>query len=240
MSKIKPTLHKPKKYHWWYRWIRSISWFSFRYYWFVWILFLGSLIPLIWCLNNRIETKQCKSIAPQIIENIHKELATCCACHADTMPTRKNPKDSVAVDCPDRILAFQVCNSNRVKDDNFEVYLNGTKIGELDLNSNDLVGSVFLATTNQAIKIKNADFICPVSKVKTYYFDPSIVNYGKNTIYLKNVKRNNNGNEGTIEIRNYLLEGNFLSSPCKVKNLTYTGATGAEFKKVFHYTRCCE
>ena len=68
------------KKKWWHRWIRSISWFSFRHYWFVWIIFLGALIPLIWCLKKPSPSETCKSIAPQIIENINKELSDCCAC----------------------------------------------------------------------------------------------------------------------------------------------------------------
>jgi hypothetical protein len=68
------------KQKWWYRWIRTLNWFSFRYYWFVWLLFIGTLIPLIWCLSQPTKTNECRTIAPKIIENIHKELSDCCAC----------------------------------------------------------------------------------------------------------------------------------------------------------------
>jgi hypothetical protein len=43
-------------------------------------MFIGSLIPLIWCLKQPATTAECVSIAPKIIENIHKELNDCCAC----------------------------------------------------------------------------------------------------------------------------------------------------------------
>ena len=174
-----------------------------------------------------------------LMRKIDRDLENCCDCKLP-IPTHREPEDTFAVDCPDRVLAFQVCNSNRAKDDNFFVFLNGTKIGELDLNTDDLVGSVFLATYDHSIEIKDADFVCPLDKVKTYYFDPRLVNYGNNTILLKNVQRNNNGNAGTIEIRNYLLKGNLLSSPCTVENMNYSPANGQDFLINFNYTRCCE
>ena len=33
---------------WWYRCIRSMNWFSFRYWWFNWLVFLGCIF-LFWC-----------------------------------------------------------------------------------------------------------------------------------------------------------------------------------------------
>jgi hypothetical protein len=73
-------MNQLKRKKWWVRWIRSISWFAFRYYWFVWLMFIGSLIPLIWCLKQPAKSAECVSIAPKIIENIQKELNDCCAC----------------------------------------------------------------------------------------------------------------------------------------------------------------
>lgn len=73
-------MNQLKRKKWWVRWIRSISWFAFRYYWFVWLMFIGLLIPLIWCLKEPAKTSECVSISPEIIENIHKELNDCCAC----------------------------------------------------------------------------------------------------------------------------------------------------------------
>jgi hypothetical protein len=76
--------------------------------------------------------------------------------------------------------------------------------------------------------------------MKVYYFDPSIVKYGSNTIRMQNIKMNGNGNRGDIQIRNYLLNGNELSSPCKVKNLEYAIPDGGNRSIKFTYTRCCE
>ena len=125
-------------------------------------------------------------------------------------------------------------------DDNFEVFLNGVSIGFLDLGKNDLVGSVFIASTNRRLQVTEPDFVCPMSKMKVYYFDSNIVKYGKNTIFLKNVRANGNGNLGTISIRNYKIVGDNLIKPCRIADLDYSGNDRESFTKSFYLTECCE
>ena len=209
---------------WWSKLIRFMNWFSFHYWWFVWLLFLFLLLIIfLFCPCKKTSQNSTCEQNNQIhknIESLNSELLFCCDCKI-YHPPDKIKKDSIAVDCPDRILAFQVCNSNSSRDDDFDVLLNGVKIGELNLNTNAKVGSIFLASTNRSIIIERADFSCPISNMKIYYFDPSIVQYGKNTIFMKNIKNNENSNQCSIEIRNYLLKDNKLIDPCKVKNLPF-------------------
>lgn len=146
---------------------------------------------------------------------------------------------SAAPTCPDRALVFQICNSNSAKDDNFDVYLNNNYIGFLDLNSNSQVGSLFIATTNASADLVSGDFVCPLTLMDTYRFDPSFVLYGTNTLELRNAQNNANGNYGVIGVRNYLVDGNDLSTPCVVANLEYSGASGSDFTLTFDYTACC-
>lgn len=146
---------------------------------------------------------------------------------------------SAAPTCPDRALVFQICNSNSAKDDNFDVYLNNNYIGFLDLNSNAQVGSIFIATTNASADLVSGDFVCPLTLMDTYRFDPSFVLYGTNTLELRNVQNNANGNYGVIGVRNYLVDGDDLSTPCVVANLEYSGASGSDFTLTFDYTACC-
>jgi len=146
---------------------------------------------------------------------------------------------SAAPTCPDRALVFQICNSNSAKDDNFDVYLNNNYIGFLDLNSNAQVGSVFIATTNTSADLVSGDFVCPLTLMNTYRFDPSFVFYGTNTLELRNAQNNSNGNYGVIGVRNYLVDGDDLSAPCVVANLEYSGASGSDFTLTFDYTACC-
>jgi len=62
-------------------------------------------------------------------------------------------------ECLDRRVVFQICNSNSVIDDNFDIYLNGVYIGAVDLNFNAQVGSVFIADTNTAVALGSSDFV---------------------------------------------------------------------------------
>jgi hypothetical protein len=117
------------------------------------------------------------------------------------------------------------------------VYLNGVNIGNLDLNTNDQVGSIFIAYTNTSAKIVRADFICPISKMQVYYFDPSLVKYGENIIEMKNLRKHINSNRGTIEIRNYIKQGDNLFDPCRVQNIEFVGGDGSSFRKDIYAER---
>jgi hypothetical protein len=244
-----------RKTKWWIRLIRERNYFGFRYWWFNWLLLLFAFLVfyLLWT-PSYFKTESCNandSLINSKSNSIISALDRCCPClismprpdtlpaPADTIPSPPKP-DTVAVECPNRLLVFQVCNSNGKRDDNFDVYLNGSKIGSLDLNSNALVGSVFIASKNHNVKIKDADFTCPIHNMKVYYFNPSLVKYGSNTIKMKNVQRNGNGNAGNIQIRNYLLTGNYLSAPCRVNDLIFAFDNGADHSIDFNYTRCCE
>jgi len=146
---------------------------------------------------------------------------------------------STAPVCPDRSLVFQVCNENSLKDDNFDIYLNNNYIGYLDLSQNAQVGGIFIATTNENANVVSGDFACPLGLMGTYRFDPSFLVYGTNILEMRNAQNNGNNNYGTIGIRNYLVNGSFLSSPCVVGNLEYSGPSGASFTLSFEYTACC-
>ena len=140
--------------------------------------------------------------------------------------------------CPDRRVVFQICNSNSAKDDNFDIFLNGTQIGAVDLNTNAQVGSVFIADLNPSITITGADFACPIAGMVVYRFDPNLLQE-TNVISMVNTQANNNNNQGTVGIRNYLLVGDNLLQPCVINELTYLGVTGSNFTLNFDYTSCC-
>lgn len=143
-----------------------------------------------------------------------------------------------APECDDRTVVFQICNSNAQKDDNFDIYLNDVYIGAVDLNFNAQVGSVFIADLNTSVQITEPDFVCPLSGMVVYHFNPAILQ-GVNVLEMRNTQNNGNGNFGTIGMRNYLLDGTDLISPCVVTNLEYSGSSGASFTFNFDYTNCC-
>lgn len=157
-----------------------------------------------------------------------------------TSPECTNYEDVDVVDlpdCPDRTLVFQICNSNSLKDDNFDIYLNGIQIGSVDLNSNSQVGSIFIASNSTKI-ITQPDFACPLNNMQVFFFDPSLL-APRNEIEMKNTQNNGNGNQGTIGIRNYLTTGNTLTDPCNLDDLDFIGSSGQDFNFEFFYTSCC-
>jgi hypothetical protein len=135
--------------------------------------------------------------------------------------------------CPEKVVVFQICNSNAVRDDNFEIQLNGNVIGNVDLNANALVGSVFIASTNTNLTITGADFVCPTSAMVKYFFDESIIIDGINTIYMRNTQANRTGNQGTIGVRVYDIVGNTLSNPITVADVGYSPPNGRDFTTTF-------
>ena len=146
---------------------------------------------------------------------------------------------SAAPICPDRALVFQVCNQNSIPDDNFDIYLNNNFLGYLDLSQNAQVGGIFIATNNPSANVVSGDFACPLDLMVTNRFDPSYLVYGENILEMRSAGLNNRGNKGTVSVRNYLVDGNNLSSPCVVADMNFQGSTGESFVLSFNYTACC-
>ena len=146
--------------------------------------------------------------------------------------------DENVVYCPDRVLVFQVCNSNGARDDLFNVYINGTSIGRLDLTSNELVSTIFVGT-DAPVEILEKDFDCPLNMAQIVYFNSSLVHKGVNTIELRNVRSVKNGNKGTIGVRNYEVTPIGITNPCRIADVEFKGESGDSFHKSFIYEQCC-
>jgi hypothetical protein len=69
---------------WWFRWIRSYNWFSFRYWWLNYIIWGILIYLLIWLLcsllNNPVDCKEDQEIN-KILRRIDRELESCCNCN---------------------------------------------------------------------------------------------------------------------------------------------------------------
>jgi hypothetical protein len=140
--------------------------------------------------------------------------------------------------CQDKVLVFQICNSNSALDDNFDVYLNNAYIGALDLSIDDQAGSIFIADLDPSLTVTTPDFVCPLNLMQVYRFNPSIV-LGTNILEMRNTQMNGNGNYGVVGVRNYELSGTDLINPCVVADFEYDGPDGANFTFTFDYTTCC-
>lgn len=140
--------------------------------------------------------------------------------------------------CPVSTLVIQVCNSNAQKDDNFDVMLNGTTIGTLDLSTDAQVGSVFLASLDPFLNVTSPDFACPLVLMVTHRYNPSIIKVRGNVLQMVNTQNNGNGNFGSIGIRHYEIDGENLINPCVVADLQYSGGSGDSFEFTFDYRNC--
>lgn len=140
--------------------------------------------------------------------------------------------------CADRVVVLQICNENSITDDNFDIYLNGYYIGAVDLSAMAQVGSVFIASENPSLVISSSDFACPLVGMVIYRFDPALLRTN-NTLQMINTQDNGFGNAGTVGIRNYLLTGTDLSTPCVIADLAFNSSGGEDTVLSFTYTECC-
>ena len=137
--------------------------------------------------------------------------------------------------CTPNTLAFQICNSNGIFDDNFEVFLNGTSIGELIFTSSTITGSIFIADSTSGATFNSYPFGCPLSGMSIYYFDPVLLNEGSNQIFMDNIQNNLNGNFGTVQIYSFKELNSSLYTPKSIFNGGFSGNSGLDFTFNFNY-----
>lgn len=135
---------------------------------------------------------------------------------------------------------FFVCNSNGFKDDDFEIYLNGTSIGSAILGSDDYIGSMFFATpsSQNVISFVESPFVCPVAKMVPYYFNADLFQTGSNTLSMINRVQHFNANAGSIVLSLFHIcsgaeESSVLNSET-IESFSYVGDDGASFNFTFN------
>ena len=140
--------------------------------------------------------------------------------------------------CSDRVFVMQICNSNEARDDNFNIFLNGSLIGSVDLNQDAYIGSLFIGSITP-VTFETLDATCPLENMVIYYFNPAIIQFN-NIVDMINIQDNDNGNEGTIEVRNYLNSGGTLVNSCYIADVEYGGPSGFDILDLpFMYDACC-
>ena len=91
---------------WWYKWIRSLSWFSFRYYWFVWLSFISACVLLVYLIKKPIYQEECSTkVIEASIKEINLRLNKCCNCSSqqdsiidDTQASPPSPPNTIQCD----------------------------------------------------------------------------------------------------------------------------------------------
>jgi hypothetical protein len=105
-----------------------------------------------------------------------------------------------------KILVIQVCNTNSARDDNFQVFLNGTEIDAfLDLNANSKVGAIYISDSGTFIDDDDPLLLCQNEGHGQSSFSPTILNAfpTDNCITTTRVQNNNNGNYGGVRVISY-------------------------------------
>lgn len=94
-----------------------------------------------------------------------------------------------APECIDRVVVFQICNTNRVQDDNFRVYLNAfnwadvNTVTQADLNPENVIATIdqncdtrcanlFIGSTDTSNVLSNAEWVAGTS-----YTEGDVVSY---------------------------------------------------------------
>ena len=166
-----------------------------------------------------------------------KQLTCGCSCGEQSCETCGWECFDHTSTCPSTppTFAFQICNSNGEIDDNFEVILNGTSIGELIFTSNTISGSIFIADSTSGVTFNSYPFDCPISGMTIYYFNPDLINEGNNEILMSNIQNNDNGNFGTINGFTFKNINSTLFSPNEILNDVFSGNSGLNFSFNFDY-----
>ena len=120
-----------------------------------------------------------------------------CDCCGD----KKNKKPLVG-------YVIGICNANKQIDDNFDVYLDGTVIGSLDLDANECNGNTW--ATDLSLPLSLIDFSGSVLGVEydgtccynlaENAIDIKLFGNGGHVVEMKNTFLNNNGNWGVVRI----------------------------------------
>ena len=110
--------NKKYRYKWWSKIIRFLSWFSFRYWWFVWAFFLvGILLWIKFCFLANTKSSNCDTITlTNKINEANGNLDSCCNCfeRIDTVRVPEPiidslPKDTIAPPSPPETIP---CDGN--------------------------------------------------------------------------------------------------------------------------------
>lgn len=163
---------------------------------------------------------------------------TSCGCGCGQLPCQSCGWECQIHDCgsfPDKALAFSICNSNGLVDDNFDVYFNNYFVGTVDFSNTGITNYVFVGTTKTNFLISGSPFDCQIDKTKVKTFSPLIERDGQNLIKLQNVKNNNNGNYGIVQVKQFIFTGDTLEYPSTIQDFIYEGDSGVDFNFYFDY-----
>jgi hypothetical protein len=133
------------------------------------------------------------------------------------------------------VLSFSICNDNGTIDDNFDVYFNNHLVGSVVFSANSVTNYIFVAdNTSPSISFSGIPYTCS-GTTNIIRFSEDKVRDGQNLIKLYNVKNNNNGNSGIVEVKQFSLTGSTLVEPTTIDNFTFSGDSNQDYNFYFNY-----
>ena len=161
-----------------------------------------------------------------------------CGCNCNELPCQTcgwECQKHICGTIQTKVLSFNICNSNEQKDDNFDVYFNNNFVGTIEFSANSQTNYTFIGTSyTGGILLSGNPFTCSAT-TEVIKFSEKIVRDGQNLISLKNIKNNNEGNYGLIEVKEFIITGDTLIYPTNVSNFIYSGISGQNFNFYFNY-----
>jgi hypothetical protein len=132
-----------------------------------------------------------------------------------------------------------VCNINAAVDDNYTLYLNGKDMGNIILETNFCIGTFF--RTNATIEPNNdllefLSWCCqelPPRGMTRQTLSEGDLKFGEtNTLFMKNIKNNNNGNFGSVVVAGVYFdyEREVWVMCRRFLNTYYSGNSGESFR----------
>ena len=143
--------------------------------------------------------------------------------------------------CPDRVVVIEVCDTNAARDDNIKVTLNGTVIADvLDFSKDERNGYFLISDPDATLEASESSIsqchgTSPGLPISVKRFGSGAIKGGTNTINVKIVQQNFNGNAGAFNVRSYVKRDGKLVCGCTIGTVPY----GAEGDYTFTYDNCC-
>jgi hypothetical protein len=142
--------------------------------------------------------------------------------------------------CPIRtVVCFAVWDSNASRDDNFDIYINDVFVAHCDLSADESTGVLCIGSLTELDSVPNPDDYVssgPGIELTKAYFDPAILHLGgSNTLEMRNVGENFNGNFGSVSVFKAENEYNTDTGICSLDNTltyytdVYSGGDGESF-----------
>ena len=144
-------------------------------------------------------------------------------------------KGITCVPVAEGMYLIYIGNENTAKDDNYEVFLNGVSIGEINMEADGVCNGGLWSVADLSSADTITDWGGCWADIQRFSLSPDLFTAIGNTLVMRNTKLNHNGNWGVVRVVSvtptalpgvYEIVNTYLSD-------AYSGGDGADFSFVF-------